>query len=373
LPNGKTSFSRLSILKTNQMKRYTSEELAIILRQIFEGMGAPEPEAALIADVLLRAELRSIPSHGVMRVKDYYDLWKAGRLNLIPKPELVHETLTTAVVDGDNGMGMIPGVMAMELAIEKAKHAGTGWVAVRNSNHYGIAGYYSMMALEEDMIGISMTNANPLVAPTFSVSRLLGTNPLAVAIPAGEEPPFVADFASTPIARGKLAMMEKKGEDAPPGFVQDASGLPSTDPAIITLGGAIVPLGGDREHGSHKGYCLGAIIDILSAVLPGANFGPYVPPQVSYLQPRNDMPGKGLGHFFGAMRIDAFQQAEDFKRMMDLWIRTFRSATPATGQERVYIPGDIERESEERLLREGILLNEKVMQDLQWVREELIG
>lgn len=357
--------------KETPMKSYTPEELTIILKQIFSGMAAPPAEAALIADVLVRAELRSIPSHGVMRVKDYYDLWKAGRLNITPKPEVVHETLTTAVVDGDNGMGMIPGVMAMELAIGKAKYAGTGWVAVRNSNHYGIAGYYSMMALEHDMIGISMTNANPLVAPTFSVSRLLGTNPLAVAIPAGEEPPFVADFATTPVARGKLAMMEKRNEKAPLGYVQDAAGMPSSDPAVITRGGAIVPLGGDRIHGSHKGYCMGAIIDILSAVLPGANFGPFVPPQVSYLEPRSDMPGKGLGHFFGAMRIDAFQQADEFKRMMDLWILTFRAATPAAGHERVYIPGDIERESEARLMQKGIVLNDKVLEGLEWVRGEL--
>jgi L-2-hydroxycarboxylate dehydrogenase (NAD+) len=192
-----------------------------------------------------------------------------------------------------------------------------------------------------------------------------------VAIPAGEEPPFVADFATTPVARGKLAMMEKRGEEAPLGFVQDAAGVASTDPAIITHGGAIVPLGGDREHGSHKGYCMSAIVDILSAVLPGANFGPFVPPQVSYLEPREDMPGKGLGHFFGAMRIDAFQQADDFKRMMDLWIRTFRAAKPADGQLRVYIPGDIERESELRQQDEGIILNPKVLEDLDWVCGEL--
>lgn len=353
------------------MQRYTAKDLIRQLQDIFSGMGAPADEAALIADVLVRAELRSIPSHGVMRVKDYYELWKAGRLNITPKPEVVHETITTAVVDGDNGMGMIPGVMAMDLAIEKAKHAGTGWVAVRNSNHYGIAGYYSMRALEHDMIGISMTNANPLVAPTFSVSKLLGTNPLAAAIPAGKEPPFVADFATTPVARGKLAMMEKRGEEAPKGYVQDASGAPSTDPSIITRGGAIVPLGGDREHGSHKGYCMSAIIDILSAVLPGANFGPFVPPQVSYLQPKPDAPGKGLGHFFGAMRIDAFQQAAEFKQMMDLWIQTFRAATPAEGEERVYIPGDIERESEERLAKDGVVLNERVTEDLMWVLGEM--
>ena len=353
------------------MERHSYEETARLLQEIFTRMGAPVVEAALIADVLMRAEFRNIPSHGVMRVKDYYELWKAGRLNMTPHPEVVHETMTTAVVDGDNGMGMVPGVMAMELAIEKAKHAGTGWVAVRNSNHYGIAAYYSMMALKYDMIGISMTNANPLVAPTYSVSRLLGTNPLAVAIPAGEEPPFVADFATTPVARGKLAMMEKRGEEAPMGFVQDAAGHPSTDPAVITRGGAIVPLGSDREHGSHKGYCMSAIIDILSAVLPGANFGPFVPPQVSYLQPKPDSPGKGLGHFFGAMRIDAFQQTDEFKQMMDLWIRTFRAASPAEGQERVYIPGDIERESEQKLLKEGITLNPMVAEDLAGVRREL--
>lgn len=353
------------------MERHNHEETARLLKEVFVRMGAPVMEAALIADVLLRAELRNIPSHGVMRVKDYYELWRAGRLNISPKPEVVHETMTTAVVDGDNGLGMVPGVMAMNLAIEKAKHAGTGWVAVRNSNHYGIAGYYSMLALEYDMIGISMTNANPLVAPTFSVSRLLGTNPLAVAIPAGKEPPFVADFATTPVARGKLAMMEKRGEVAPLGYVQDASGIPATDPAIITHGGAIVPLGGDREHGSHKGYCMSAIIDILSAVLPGANFGPFVPPQVSYLQPKPGAPGKGLGHFFGAMRIDAFQQADEFKQMMDLWIQTFRAATPAEGEERVYIPGDIERESEERLAKEGVVLNERVTEDLMWVLAEM--
>ncbi len=346
-------------------------DVAGLLQEIFAGMGAPKGEAAIIADVLIRAELRSIPSHGVMRVKDYYDLWRAGRLNMTPKPEVVHETMTTAVVDGDNGLGMIPGVMAMELAIAKASVAGTGWVAVRNSNHYGIAGYYSMMALVNNMIGISMTNANPLVAPTLSTSRLLGTNPLAVAIPAGEEPPFVADFATTPIARGKLAMMEKRGESAPLGYVQDATGNPSTDPSVITQGGAIVPLGGDYTHGSHKGYCMSAIIDILSAVLPGANFGPFVPPQVSYIEPKPNAPGKGLGHFFGAMRIDAFRQADDFKQMMDLWIRTFRNATPAENEARVYIPGDIERESETRLIKEGIMLNDKVMQDMQLVCNEL--
>jgi LDH2 family malate/lactate/ureidoglycolate dehydrogenase len=236
----------------------------------------------------------------------------------------------------------------MEIAIEKARNTGTGWVATRNSNHFGIAGFYAMLALNHDMIGICLTNANPLVAPTFSISRLMGTNPIAVAIPALKQPPFVADFATTPIARGKLAVAEKKGEKVPFGFVQDKSGNPSNDPAILKSGGSMLTLGGDREHGSHKGYCLSAIVDIFSAVLGGANFGPFVPPSIAYLPVLDKKTGEGTGHFFGAMRIDAFQPANEFRAKMDEWIETFRSAKPAPGHERVLIPGDPEREAEER-------------------------
>src|SRR5512140_163230 len=161
-----------------------------------------------------------------------------------------------------------------------------------------------------------MTNANPLVAPTFSISRMMGTNPIAVAIPADKQPPFIADFATTPIARGKLAVAEKKGEKVPFGFVQDKVGSPSDDPAILKAGGSMVTLGGDRIHGSHKGYCLSAIVDIFSAVFSGANFGPFVPPSVAYLPLLEKSSGEGTGHFFGAMRIDAFQPADEFKIKM---------------------------------------------------------
>ena len=164
----------------------------------------------LLLNVFLAAELRDHASHGMIRIKDYYELWKAGRINTQPHVVIVHESPSTAVVDGDNAVGMVSARRSMEIAIEKAKNAGTGWVATRNSNHFGIAGYYAMMALKSDMIGICLTNANPLVAPTFSISRMMGTNPIAVAIPALRQPPFVADFATTPVARGKLAIAEKK-------------------------------------------------------------------------------------------------------------------------------------------------------------------
>ena len=344
---------------------YSNQLLNKLVISIFNKIGCSNEDSEIISKILLAAELRGINSHGVLRVKDYVSLWEKGRINTKPNVRIVHESPSTAVVDGDKGFGMIAATKAMQIAIEKAKKIGTGWVSVNNSNHFGIAGFYSMMALEHDMIGIAMTNANPLVSPTFSVERLLGTNPISVAVPAGKENPFVADFSTTPIARGKLAVMDKKGEEAPQGYVQDQEGKSSTDPNILSDGGAILPLGGDRIHGSHKGYCLGAIVDIFSAILSGANFGPFVPPQVSFLPLKENLPGKGLGHFFGAMRIDAFQTTEDFKKNMDLWIDTFKKAKPVAGQERVYIPGEPEREMEEKHKKEGIVILDKVLDDLK--------
>jgi len=334
-------------------------------------MGCNEEDSKIIADVFLAAEIRDHASHGMIRIKDYYELWKARRINTKPDIRIVYETPSTAVVDGDNAVGMVAARRSMEIAIEKARIAGTGWVATRNSNHFGIAGYYSMMALKHDMIGICLTNANPLVAPTFSVSRMMGTNPIAISIPALIQPPFVADFATTPIARGKLAVAEKKGEKVAFGFVQDKSGKPSDDPTILKSGGSMLTLGGDRLHGSHKGYCLSAIVDIFSAVFSGANFGPFVPPSVAYLPVLEKKVGDGTGHFFGAMRIDAFQPADGFKTKMDQWIETFRAAKPSEGQERVLIPGDPEREAEERIMKEGIKLVPAIKDDLVVIAKEL--
>src|SRR6056297_2732525 len=188
---------------------YTIQYLEEFTRKVFEKMGCPSDQARAVTDVFIAAELRGLPSHGMIRIKDYYQLWKAGRINVNPDVRVVHESPSTAVVDGDGAVGMIAATRSMEIAIEKARKAGTGWVSTRNSNHFGIAGYYAMMALEKDMIGVAMTNANSLVAPTFSKSRMLGTNPIAVAVPAGKFPPYVADFATTPIARGKLAIKGK--------------------------------------------------------------------------------------------------------------------------------------------------------------------
>ncbi|HEX6334673.1 MAG TPA: Ldh family oxidoreductase, partial [Flavisolibacter sp.] len=236
------------------------EQLYDFARAVFAKTGCSEQDAALASRVLLSADLRGIDSHGIARLSGYARLWEAGRINVTPQIITIHETPSTATVDGDSGLGLVVAPRAMEIAISKARLAGTGWVAVQNSNHFGIAAWHAMMALEHDMIGICMTNASPLVAPTFSVERLLGTNPICVAVPAGEQPPFVADFATTTAANGKLEILQRKNGVAPTGWVQDKDGHPTTDPHVLKVGGTLLPLGGDREHGSHKGYALGAIV-----------------------------------------------------------------------------------------------------------------
>lgn len=342
-------------------------QLRQLAYDVFVAIGCTPQHASTAADTLLSADLRGVDSHGVARLSGYVRLWQAKRVNTIPNIRIIHESPSTAVIDGDSGLGLVVAPYAMQVAIEKAKVAGTGWVSVCNSNHYGIAGHHAMQALRHDMIGISMTNASPLVAPTFSTERLLGTNPIAVAVPGGEEPAFVADLATTTAANGKLEILQRKNEQAPEGWIQDAQGHTSKDPSATKQGGALLPLGGDREHGSHKGYALGAVVDIFSALLSGANYGPWVPPFVAFLPVAPDLPGKGIGHFFGAMRIDAFRPAADFKQHMDQWIRRFRSAKTVEGYERVLIPGDPEREMEAIRLEQGIPLLPAVVNDLKEV------
>jgi L-2-hydroxycarboxylate dehydrogenase (NAD+) len=334
---------------------------------VFTKMGCPDEQAATAAKALLSADVRGIDSHGVARLTGYVRLWEAKRVNATPDIKIVHETPSTAVVDGDAGLGLIVAPFAMQVAIDKARSVGTGWVSVRNSNHFGIAGYHAMMALEHDMIGMAMTNASALVAPTFSIERMLGTNPIAVAIPADKQPAFVADFATTTAANGKLELLQRKNADTPLGWVQDKEGHASTDANILKKQGALLPLGSDREHGSHKGYALGSIVDIFSAVLSGASYGPWAPPFPAYVAMPENMPGKGLGHFFGAMRVDAFRPADEFKQHMDNWIQRFRSATPAEGHEKVLIPGDPEREMETVRMKEGIPLVDSVVAELREV------
>ena len=343
---------------------FSYTQLFAFTESVFQAIGCPDDDATLATETLLAADLRGIDSHGVARLVGYVRLWEAGRINATPRVGVTYETPSTAVVDGDGGLGLVVGPKAMRIAIEKAQQVGTGWVSVKNSNHFGIAGYHAMLALAHDMIGVAMTNASPLVAPTNSLDRLLGTNPIAVAVPAGEQPDFVVDMATTTAANGKLEIAQRKGLPLPEGWAQTADGHPSTDANAVKNGGALLPLGG--ATGSHKGYALGSIVDIFSAVLSGANYGPWVPPFVAFLQPLADPVGLGLGHFFGAMRVDAFRPADEFKAHMDNWITTFRNAHAVEGK-KVLIPGDPEREIAAVRLLTGIPLLEAVVKDLESV------
>lgn len=279
--------------------------------------------------------------------------------------KVIHETPSTATIDADQGLGLVVAPKAMDIAIEKAKNVGTGWVAIQNSNHFGIAGYHAMKALPHNMIGISMTNASPLVAPTFSKERMLGTNPICIAFPSGKQVPFVVDMATSNAANGKLEIAQRSNKDIPLGWVQTKEGGDSENANELKSGGALLPLGG------HKGYGLGAAVDILSAVLSGANYGPWVPPFVAFLNPLENLPGNGIGHFLGAMRIDAFRPADDFKTHMDLWIQRFKDAQRIDPQQEVLIPGEPEHRMQQIREKEGIPLNNQVEADLQELAAKL--
>ena len=349
---------------------FTYEHLSTFAKSLFLKIGCSDGDATIATETLLSADLRGVDSHGVARLNGYVRLWEMKRVNSKPSIKIIHETPSTAVVDGDAGLGLVVAPFAMQVAIAKAKNVGTGWVSVQNSNHYGIAGHHAMMALPHDMIGISMTNASALVAPTFSREKMLGTNPIAVAIPAGNEAAFVADFATTTAANGKLEILQRKNKPVPAGWVQTKEGGESLNAHELKDGGALLPLGGNREGSSHKGYMLGSIVDIFSGVLSGANYGPWVPPFPAYIPMPANMPGKGIGHFFGAMRIDAFRPADDFKKDMDQWIQAFKNATPINENEKVIIPGEPETAMEKERRMNGIPIGNSVVNDLKVLGEK---
>lgn len=344
---------------------YPVERLHEFTARVFESCGVPEPDARRAADVLTTADLWGISSHGVARLLAYYEMLTRGLVNPRPEVRTVRGLPATASVDGDNGLGLVVGVKANELAMEKAEAVGASSVFVMNSNHFGIAGYYVYRALSRDLIGWAMTNTPPLVSPLWGAERMLGTNPIAVAFPGGAEPPVVIDFATSAISFGVAENAVRAGAELPEGLIIDAEGNPTTRPEEVVKGGALLPLGGDRLYGGHKGYCLAAMVDLLCGVMSGANWGPFIPPFPHYLKQPERAVGKGLGHVFGALRLDALGEPDELKARVDEWVRVFRDAKPAPGTDGPLIPGDPERASEARRRAEGVPLLESVVGELR--------
>lgn len=339
---------------------------------VFEKEGVPHGDAAVCAEVLLESDRRGIESHGCNRFKPIYiDRIDAGILNPVTQFEVVRETPTTAVVDGHNGMGMVVGVKAMQMAIDKAKKCGMGMVAVRNSTHYGIAGYYATMATQSDMIGITGTNARPSIAPTFGVENMLGTNPLTFGLPTDEPFPFVLDCATSISQRGKIEFYARNGMDTPSGMVIGRDGKPMTDSEEIlrALGekrAALAPLGGiGEELGGYKGYGYATVVEILCAALQAG----------SYLRMLSGLDADGgkipypLGHFFIAVDTEAFLGAEVFKKTAGEILRELRSSQKAPGCERIYTAGEKEYETWQFRKDKGVPVGEAVQRELTGLRD----
>ncbi|HKZ23050.1 MAG TPA: Ldh family oxidoreductase [Thermoplasmata archaeon] len=336
---------------------------------VFRKLGVPTRDARVTTDVLVTADLRGIGSHGVARLPRYVTGIRNGTITQGYSSRIVKQTRTTAVIDGGNGLGQVVGRKGMELAIAKARRASVGFVAVRNSNHYGIAGYYSMIALKAGMIGISMTNAAPLVVPTFGRISVLGTNPISVAVPAGREGPFILDMATSVVPRGSIEVYDRQGKRMPLGWAVDASGHATEDPQTVLeslarrLGGGILPLGGEGEEFSgHKGYGLALLVDILCGVLPGAAFG---------LDVYADEDSANVGHFFGAIDVRAFRPIREFKRDMDKLVRMLRESPKAAGHDRIYVHGEKSAAMEKERKAKGIPLGPKVADSLKKIGADM--
>ena len=330
-------------------------------------VGLTEPDANDVANVLVAADLRGVESHGIARLDMFYvRRIEAGVVNARPSYTVLCDRPAQFALDAGNGLGHPAGIFAMRRTIEKARENGLAFATVRNSNHYGIAAYYAMMALEHDLIGLSMTNSTHLAVPTFGRQKTQGTNPIAVAIPAHGHPPFVLDMATTGVTFGRLEVSERKGKSLKPGWAVDADGRETLDPTTAMTNGALLPLGGyGTDNGGHKGYGLGALVEILCGVLSGGMFG------TALRLDERGLHGGTVGHFFGAFRIDALRDGGDFQRDVARELNAFESSSPVPGAERVRTAGEPERENTERYRREGVPIDPKVWAGIDAMADRL--
>ena len=331
-----------------------ADDLRSTVASVFEKMGVAPEDARLGADVLVLADLRGVDTHGVSNMlRSYIRGYQSGEINPRPAWRIIRETPSTANIDSDRGLGIIITPKAMEIAIQKAKSVGVGMVTVGNARHLGMASYHAMLALEHDMIGVCMTSCPPLMVPTFGAEARLGTNPIAVAVPAKDEPPFVFDAATSTVAGNKIGIARRLGAKLEPGWLADATGTPIMEEIHAPEKYTLLPLGSTRELGSHKGYGLSCVVDILAGVLTGFGYGAF--------------PGRpNFGHYVAAYSIDAFTDVDSFKETMDEWLRMMKSTKPAPGHDRVLVAGQPEVEVELVRRAEGIPLHAEVV---QWLRD----
>lgn len=344
-------------------------DLEKFVTECFEKSGMSNEDAKITTDVLIESDKRGIASHGVARLKRYTDGIKNGIMIPDADYEIIKETPNTLVITGNDGLGQPVSYKTMKLVIEKAKKNNIGFATVRNSNHYGIAGYYSMMALQENLLGISTTNSFPLVVPTFGKDALLGTNPISVAAPTSKERPFVVDMATSTVPRGKLEVYDRRGKPIPEAWATDSKGHPTTDPGLVLknvkekLGGGLLPVGGVvEETGGHKGYGMAMIVEIFTGILSGGAFGPNV-----YGIPNTPA---NVCHFFGAINIKAFISLDEFTESMDSIIRALLDSKKAEGQDRIYIHGEKEFILADQQ-QEYVKLFNRVIENIKEVGESL--
>lgn len=334
--------------------------------KVFWGYGFTEDEATQISDVLLAADLSGIESHGIQRLIRYHKEIISGMVKLDAKPEVVFETPLSAVIEGNDAMGQILGVQAMQLAIDKAKKSGFGMVTVRNSNHYGIAGYYTKMAAQQGLIGLCMTNTEAIMVPTFGKQAMLGTNPIAFAMPA-QPTIYSFDAATTVVPRGKLEVYVKRGNGLPLGWAVDEEGHDSNDAdrvlknIISKAGGGILPLGGSGEMTSgYKGYGFAMLCEIATAILSGGTTSNYI----------YKTPGRSnIAHCFIALDHGMFGDKSKIEANLSKFLQEIRDSAKAEGQDRIYIHGEKEAEAHERVLRDGVYLNDKTYEEMKMIGE----
>ncbi len=340
---------------------FPAEKLRTFTLEVFQKVGVSREDAELVTDSLIEANLRGVDTHGVTRMLNVYiKRLQVGVMSPRTSLVVVRERPSTALIDCHNSIGQVGATRAMQMAIRKAKETGTAFVAVTHSNHYGAAAYYAMMALDHGMIGFSATNAPAAVAPTGGRKPLLGTNPLAVAIPAGEELPVVLDFATTVVARGRIVLYAKQNKPLEPGWAFDEMGRPTVDPQAA-LRGLLAPIGG------YKGYGLALVVDILAGILTGSNYGGHFP---GFLADNMETPSD-IGSVFAAVNIDSFMDLSEFKARMDAALREIKQSPLAEGAQRIYIPGEIEFETKAERLKNGIPVPEPIVKEFIALGAEL--